>query len=363
MVEKARHYQGLNGLRAIAVTLVFLVHKAYGVSPEFGKSGVWLFFFISGFLIIGELHRVRRAIESGQSTISGGLKTFFIRRALRIFPIYYLLLAVLFVGRRFYAHFGPDLGFAWHFTYLSNFWMALVLKDWIGPFSHLWSLAVEQQFYLIAPFAFLLLPTRFHGMICAVCLIVGFSGHALLYAYGAGEIVEYTISPFNFALLASGGLMYLAVGRGMRVGRPALAAAVAIMFIFGSCCMLLSHIPDSAKALSDLCLSAGIALVFFIVVTNQHGLLTRCLEWSPLNYLGTISYGFYLFHNFIPNPVGKALQLFPHINLPDGLQYTLGLTCGFALTVVVASFSWRFIERPIMQLRQRRAVIAPPSAA
>ncbi|WP_158936933.1 acyltransferase [Burkholderia sp. S171] len=363
MAEKAKHYRGLNGLRAIAVALVFLVHKTNSIPPEFGKSGVWLFFFISGFLIIGELHRARRSIESGQSTISDGLQTFFVKRALRIFPIYYLLLAALFVGRRFYAHYGPDLGFAWHFTYLSNFWMALVLKDWIGPFSHLWSLAVEQQFYLIAPFAFLLLPTRFHGVICAVCLIVGISGHELLYAYGSDEIVEYTISPFNFSLLASGGLMYFAVGRGMRVVRPVLAAAVAIILILGSWCMLLSHIPDSAKALSDLCLSAGIALVFFIVVTNQRGLLTRCLEWSPLNYLGTISYGFYLFHNFIPNPIGKALQLYPHINLPDGLQSALGLTSGFALTVVVASFSWRFIERPIMQLRQRRTAIAPPSTA
>lgn len=360
MEERAKHYLGLNGLRAIAVTLVFILHKGRVSSFELGKAGVWLFFLISGFLIIGELHRTRKAVESGHATIQDGLKAFFIKRALRIFPIYYLLLAMLFVCRRFYAHVGPDLGFFWHFTYLSNFWMALGLRSWLGPFSHLWSLAVEQQFYVLAPFAFLLTPSRIHSALCVSCVVLGSVGHVMLYVCGADELVTYTISPFSLSVVAAGGLMYLLAKRGLYVGQSALIAGLTLVCVFGSWRVLFGGAPYFAEAWFDLCLATGIALVLFHIVTNQHGVLTTWLEWSPLNYLGIISYGFYLFHNFIPNPLGNALQMYAHIKLPDTIQKALGIPCNYGLTVVAASLSWYLIEKPILRIRQRRRSITHP---
>jgi peptidoglycan/LPS O-acetylase OafA/YrhL len=354
MEERVKHYLGLNGLRAVAVTLVFILHKARISSFELGKAGVWLFFLISGFLIIGELHRTRKAFESGNTTIHAGLRTFFVKRALRIFPIYYVLLVILFFCRRFYAHVGPDLGFPWHFMYLSNFWMALGLKSWLGPFSHLWSLAVEQQFYLLAPFALLLTPSRTHSILCVSCVGLGFVGHVILYACGADELITHTISPFSLSVIAAGGSMYLWAKQGRCVGQSGLIAGLVLVCVFGSWPVLFGGAPYFAEAWFDLCLATGIALVLCHVVTNQKGILTKWLEWPPLNYLGIVSYGFYLFHNFIPNPLGKALQMYADITLPDAIQRDLGILCNYALTVIAASLSWYLIEKPILRIRQRQ---------
>ena len=353
MDSKPQHYLGFNGLRAIAVTLVFLLHKTRETSLELGKEGVWLFFFISGFLIIGELHRARLASESGYVSNESAIATFFVKRALRIFPIYYILLTVLFLGRRFYEHAGPNIGFIWHFTYLSNFWMAIGVKSWLGPFSHLWSLAVEQQFYLFAPFALLLSPSKTHRALCACCVLAGVIGHVTLFASDASEVVLHTITPFSFSLLTAGGWMYFAARRGLRTNLIGLLSGSALVGVFGAWPVLFSNAPAMAQAAFDMALAAGLALIFFYVATNQGSMLTRLLDCKPLNYLGTISYGFYLFHNFIPNPLGKALQLYAHIQLPETAQETLGIACNFALTVIVASLSWRFIEKPILQFGRR----------
>jgi peptidoglycan/LPS O-acetylase OafA/YrhL len=360
MDRKPQHYLGFNGLRAVAVTLVFLLHKTHETSLELGKEGVWLFFFISGFLIIGELHRARLATESGHGSSESAIATFFVKRALRIFPIYYILLTVLFLGRRFYEHAGPNIGFIWHFTYLSNFWMAIGAKSWLGPFSHLWSLAVEQQFYLFAPFALLLSPSKTHRMLCAFCVLAGVVGHVTLFAADASEVVVHTITPFSLSLLAAGGWMYFATRNRLRMPLPGVLAGSALVAVFGAWPILFSHAPAMAQAGFDIALAVGLALIFFYVATNQESALTRSLEWKPLNYLGTISYGFYLFHNFIPNPLGKALQLYAHIQLPEMAQETLGIACNYGLTVIVAGLSWRFIEKPVLQFGRRFLKSAKP---
>ncbi len=157
-MRAVKHVRGLDGLRAVAVTLVFLSHRAHFGAVDVGQIGVWTFFLISGFLIVGELHRSRLAIERGASSRRYAFWLFAGKRALRILPVYYLLLAALAIAHRSVYQRGVDLGLRWHAVFLSDYWIGVVKEGWPGSTSHFWSLAVEQQFYLIAPIV--LLATR-----------------------------------------------------------------------------------------------------------------------------------------------------------------------------------------------------------
>ena len=139
----------LDSLRALAVTAVAISHWTpnflEGIVPW--GTGVQLFFVLSGFLITGILLRSRPA-DLG-ITMTSALKVFYIRRGLRILPVYYAVLVFsLLVGV------GPiHTTWPWHFSYVSNVYYALHGHDtpWTDPFLHLWSLSVEEQFYLLWP--------------------------------------------------------------------------------------------------------------------------------------------------------------------------------------------------------------------
>ena len=125
----------LDGLRAFAVLCVLLHHwTKWGSEAGLGEIGVQTFFVISGFLITGILLRARIRVGGSATGLRYEIRSFFVRRTLRIFPIYYLSLAVwlLLVDRQ---HMGQG---AWHFLYLSNYFF-FKIGDLTGIFSHLWN--------------------------------------------------------------------------------------------------------------------------------------------------------------------------------------------------------------------------------
>jgi len=153
-VAQDRWCPQLDGLRAIAVTFVLIHHW---ISPRlgFGIIGVQLFFVLSGFLITGILLRERRGVESGRQSIGFSVRQFYARRFLRIFPLYYACLALFVVLDRFEIR----KSLVWFACYLSNVFFFLK-GEFGGPFSHFWSLAVEEQFYLFWPWIVLLAPRK-----------------------------------------------------------------------------------------------------------------------------------------------------------------------------------------------------------
>lgn len=362
MSSSSAHIKGFNGLRALAVTLVFLDHKARIHAFNLSDLGVWMFFVLSGYLIIGELHRQRRRIEaSGETTtVREQMRVFFTKRALRIFPVYYGVLCLLLVLQHFYRHAGPDLGFAYHFTYLSNVWIGLVTGHWVGPFGVFWSLAVEQQFYLVAPFVFLLTPSRWHPFVCIGAIVAGGIAHVVMYSTHVDDITIYVLSPWNFSILAIGGLGYMlstmpssVALRRMLNGAPMLLVGLAGIVFFAASAQWLGANDPGRNAWFDFALTFSVALVVLWIVHNQSSYFVAALELRPLAYFGTISYGFYLMHNFIPNPLGPALAIYGGLHVAPVLVETLGVLLDFALSVLAAGLSWRFLESPIMALRKR----------
>nr|WP_233272578.1 acyltransferase [Paraburkholderia acidisoli] len=355
--------KGLDGLRALAVVLVFLSHKAHVDAVDVGKIGVWLFFLISGYLIIGELHRSRLRIEEQGARRAALLYVFFMKRALRIFPVYYLLLVALTIAHASFYQRDVDLGLAWHFVFLSNYWIGVVHDGWPGTVSHFWSLAVEQQFYLVAPFALLFVRASRHGLLCALVIGAAALAHLALYAEGAIEPLVYAFSPWNFAMLALGGA--LAIGGSSVTVRSrtasaawlvAASAAVVGCALARAQCAACGAEPAQSMAMLpgvlDIALALSLGALFLWLVRCQDSLIVRALEVRPLAYLGTISYGFYLFHNLVPSRLGVAPGFYARLHVPDDAQTLIALALQFALAVLLAHLSWQLLEKRVLEWKR-----------
>jgi len=145
----------LDGLRGLAILGVFANHfGTFPGSQACGWLGICLFFVLSGFLITGILLGQREAIALSGSTLWQSLAKFWVRRALRIFPLYYLALALILY---FDVPTARDDAW-WLVTYTHNFQVSL--EGWTGIYGHFWTLCVEEQFYLIWPIAALAMPLR-----------------------------------------------------------------------------------------------------------------------------------------------------------------------------------------------------------
>ncbi|CAG9259047.1 Peptidoglycan/LPS O-acetylase OafA/YrhL [Paraburkholderia unamae] len=358
MAGVERRVKGLDGLRALAVVLVFLSHKAHVDAIDAGKIGVWLFFLISGYLIIGELHRNRLRIEQHGARTAALLYVFFMKRALRIFPVYYLLLIALTIAHACFYQRDVDLGLAWHFAFLSNYWIGVVHDGWPGTVSHFWSLAVEQQFYLVAPFALLFVRASRHLALCAVVIAAAAFAHLALYEEGAIEPLVYAFSPWNFAMLALGGALSIGGARvSLRAGAAsgvwffaALAAVMGFALARADCGQAL---PGTAlPGLFDIGLALSLGALFLWLVCRQDSTLVAALELRPLAYLGTISYGFYLFHNLVPSRLGVAPEFYARLHVPETVQTALALVLQFALAVLLAHLSWQVLEKRVLEWKR-----------
>ncbi|MGF6957932.1 acyltransferase family protein [Paraburkholderia youngii] len=360
---------GFDGLRAIAVLMVFLQHRLFGDIGEIGHLGVWIFFALSGFLIIGILSSQRARIESGDSRFGVELARFLFRRTVRIFPIYYLMLVVM-CGLMAFGLANPELasGMPFHFAYLSNFWIGSVLRYWPGRYSHLWSLAIEEQFYLVVAPILLLLAARRHRAACWAIVALGLAGLFAMRAAHWDEIAIYTHPLSNVWLLALGGIGGLVIADDRGRVRAWLGHGLTLfalsLVVIGLCAAepRWSTLDDPLlfTAISAM-YGIGIAALVASIACCRNAAVMGLLQTRWLAGLGRISYGFYLYHNLIPDLTrnrhaealfGGTVPMWAHM---------LGIVASFAISLGIALLSWRLIEAPILRLRGSRHSSASPS--
>ncbi|MER8392345.1 acyltransferase [Mesorhizobium sp. M1340] len=344
----------LDALRAIAVTMVLYAHFfAAGGASFWGHIGVRLFFVLSGFLITRLLleARVAAEFETGPA-----LRSFYIRRALRIFPPYFAVLGFVWL---------VDLeqsrgSLVWHALYLSNFWYASQNEWTPWLLCHFWSLSIEEQFYIAWPLIVLLAPRRRLEAIC-----IGVIALSLAYRFywpiaGMPSLARDLLPPASMDALASGALLaaYRSRAAGLpqwlRVGWPGLAAAFFVLQWF-------SPTPENPVQEWGLWLLLQILPVAPLVVivascsTGIGGRAGKLLELPPLLGFGRISYGVYLYHPIVLALVVKSQPWIP-LNVSEQGPGRF-LVAGTA-TLMLASVSWLLFEKPLNSLKRHFPYVA-----
>jgi len=385
-VGAGAHVPALDGLRGIAIALVVVYHfytasslltdrpsfaldrfaaRAFGI----GWMGVDLFFVLSGFLITSILLAAR----------GGGrhaFVAFYARRVLRIFPAYYGYLALLIVVLPLVPALASneDLALlrshqAWYWSYLYNVWIPLRPLTNIGLFGngHIWSLAVEEQFYLVWPFVVLLTPRRWLPAICALCVVGAF---AFRVALVNGEVASLhnvyaaiMLTPARADTFALGALLAIAARSPEALARvrawcvPALTAGLSVLA--GVWVAL-----DGLHAFDDFVQTLGFSIIAFTfaallsvaLVATPGGRAERLFTLPALRFLGRYSYALYLFHLqvalLVVNRMGAAgwqLPLAGGSAIPARLAFT---AAGAGVSVALAYASWHLYEQHFLKLKR-----------
>ena len=337
----------LDGLRGIAVIMVIFHHwTSWGHALGLGNIGVQLFFVLSGFLITGILLDAREGAAPGR-WFPSTFREFTLNRVARIWPIYILVLvAVALTGDRFERHEAMPM----HFLFLSNVLFA-IRGEFGTTLSHFWSIGVEQQFYLVWPFAVLLIDKKRLEWLTFALIASAPLFRLTMVMLGFENFASFNTLPFaSMDSLGMGALIsiWIRMPEAESTLRVRRLSSMAIAAAFAFALLRVSQI-DTFNAEQTL-----YAIVFaWVVILACKGILGRAgqvLESRPLVAVGLVSYGVYVYHMFIPRAVAFLLRLIDTpIFLQDGLFFFLLCTVA---TITLAGASWFLIERPVINLRR-----------
>ena len=362
----------VDGLRGLAIILVMLSHfvrapqsgllvdRIFWRVASVGWCGVDLFFVLSGFLITGIL---LDGTAAGSSP-----RNFYARRALRVVPVYYLLLALILFVR---PHFTPadavairDLAGnqAWYWGFASN---VLITRPghWESavPWTlHFWSLSVEEQFYLVWPQLIWLGGQRHAGKLCIAALLVSVVGRFIWWRTTNDLVGSYVLTPLRFDGLAAGA--FVAVGLRSdrlraRLERSAVVVAITSLGIFA---LLAASTPEPGnfqpkmQMLGFPVLAVGFAALL-VLALRDGGRLPRWLNVRLLRSAGRYSYAAYLLHYpviFAVASFGLLDDALPRIAGSQLHSMLLLVLVAGTLSFVLAWVSWHLLESHALRLKR-----------
>jgi len=364
----------VDGLRGIAILFVMLHHfwpqgGPLGRAAEvahLGWIGVDLFYVISGFLIAGILLDTRDE--------AGYYRNYLARRVLRVFPLYYLFVASAFLliplaeggwhHSQLVAQSGSPI---WYLVYAGNLREAIVGHEPGYVLAPLWSLSIEEQFYLTFPFLVALLSRdRLRRVLWGLVVAAPLFRVVMTIAVPSNERIEYLATPARMDVLAVGCLLaihYRTVRDGAAtaprwLGRALLAliAAMTVAYLLDGLDRNLTFGRTAGYSL------VGATMLAFLWWTLEHrdGRATAFLRWRPLTQLGKICYGVYLLQR--PAEV-VLLQVLERAGIEADPRAIWLMLAKCAIAIAVATASWVCFEKPILRLKRRFASAAHPSHA
>jgi len=368
------HIPALDGVRGLAILVVMIGHFNIGYYPVYGferdlkmliETGWWgvdLFFVLSGFLITGILLDAKGS--------SHYFRNFYVRRVLRIFPLYYGFLFAFFIlapALRPPTPGGPFEGWSasqgWYWTYLSNY--QLLFPQWVRPYplSHFWTLAVEEQFYLFWPAVVLFTSRKGLLRVCLFCVVGSLLFRIWLNWAGLNPGLGYRLTPARLDTLAIGAAlaviardqeMWARVRSNVRYIIPATIVSLILLSIptrgFAQSSIEMETVGYPLVALFSVAL-----IVVAIDPARRDTRLSRFFQTRPMRVLGKYSYALYVFH-FPLAPtlerMGLTIQTFPTVAgspLPGAIAFTI--ICG-AISLTVAFLSWNLYEKHFLRLKR-----------
>lgn len=357
---------GLDGLRGIAYLLIFLFHADY---LEIGWIGVQFFFVLSGFLITGILLRMKKSLP-----IKKYFLLFYGRRFLRIFPLYYLYillmsglaLYLLSINYRpaFMLIFKEQVKYAVYYVY--NFFAATIYNQRSFFLDHLWSLSVEEQFYILWPLLIFFIPEKHQKKLFVSFIAAGPLFRILfhfVYLTGEFRIFHPNLSEALYPLLfthtdAFSFGAYISCYSISKAKQQFTALAILTPLIgftiqyltTGSISNLSSlgyplHMPDAYQYIWGYSLlNYFFAIMIQMVVKN--GLFNKLLEWSPIRFLGRISYGLYVYHHPM---IWFAFRIQDTDFVTETTAKPIATLLAFFGTLLIATISYFLLEQPLLR--------------
>ena len=341
----------LDGMRAVAILLVVVAHFGFGnVIP--GGFGVTIFFFISGFLISRLL--IAEYVKNGGINI----RYFYIRRLLRLGPALLTMLFIIAIANMFMGLTVPGHELLAGLTYTMNYYLIVHQSDPVLPIGVLWSLAVEEHYYLLYPLLLALLwrkKTRFLKYLVLACIVALIWRTVLFQLLHLSAEYTYKATDTRFDSILYGAILAAALEvqpaaywiKRSDALLPLGAALVVMLFTFlGRNAEFRETIRYSLQGM------ALIPIFYGILYGSRLAPLRTLLAAAPMIWIGRVSYSLYLWHAPVHNYI---LVGFPQMSLTA--TYALALP----LTFLVAAASYYLVERPFVSLRKNfRRVDAPP---
>jgi peptidoglycan/LPS O-acetylase OafA/YrhL len=374
-VRTSTYVVEVDALRALAVGSVILVHSGL---MSFGWAGVWVFFVISGFAVTTSLLHAQTGSRWQQ------LRNFYVRRCLRIWPLYFVLLTLNTVFLVSVHHLEPLRNLPYLLTFTYNFPHGF--RDFDGspghwsPFGIMWSLAVEEQFYLLFPWAMLWLRKpvliRFLFGLVGACALVRFGLVALLASMGWDNAhinaVIYSFGPAHFDAFAAGALIALlrphiehSLSRARRLSGALIAAAclylvtiVTLQAIRGPFHAAFHNVVAGVlvgdlKEVFVYPVMWGLSAALLMLTLAREPVVLWLARLPLLQGIGRISFGVYMVHIPIFMLVRNIVARTEVHSWPLPLDRLVVLALAAPITCFIAAVSWQFFEQPILRLRSR----------
>jgi peptidoglycan/LPS O-acetylase OafA/YrhL len=360
-ITKRRYISELDSLRFFAFLLVFIHNSPeYSLGPfwqlihDYGWIGVDLFFCISAYVITKTL--ITEHHQNGTINV----KSFYVRRILRITPLYffYLFISIYFIiqiqgwNPVLLLHTAGILVFLYNITYIF-----LTYKIYI-VFIHLWSISYEMQFYLVIPHIiskFQAWKTKNKYIFLLIVFLIGELTRALFILYKIKHPAIYMLPITHFEALLGGFLL----GTGIfdkYLGRVNKWIMLSIGFISLAIVFLLpnTYVINWHLMLTYPASGIGTTLIIFFVIDSSKKNINQTSNFRPTQYLGTISYGLYMYHllviwlfHYILDLYKKNLEFQPN-------EYPLILVIiSLLITIVISSASFHWLEKPFLKLKMK----------
>ena len=361
MSKKTKYLPSIDSLRAIAVIAVIIYHIDANYLPG-GFLGVDLFFVLSGYLISSLI------IKEYKSTGTVNLYNFYVRRARRLLPaVYFMITVVLIIITLFNGVLLKKsyLDALFGYIYSSNWWYIFHKLDYFdsfgsqSPFKHLWSLAIEEQFYMFFPLIFLIfnrksksnnsnskLNKNFIYVVLSL-ILVSLIAHILLFDINNINRIYFGTDTRAFSLLVGvvGAILYPMDRLSERTTKKdnmiySIVSLVSILVLIGI--MINTSEYNTWLYRGGFLLVAIIGLIIIISSGRQYTFMSKLLSFKPLVFIGKISYSLYLWHF----PILVVTTPVSEIGNPNLFYVTLRII----LIFLVATGSYMFVETPIRKL-------------